>query len=98
MRLTYTEQALHELAAAVQYYRSCQDGLGREFYIRVEAAEEDIIAHPQAWRSVGKPYRRKLLQKFPYGLVYHEVAEDWIEIVAVMHLHRQPDYWRKRLG
>jgi hypothetical protein len=37
-----------------------------------------------------------LLKQFPYGLVYHQPESDWIEVVAVMHLHREPDYWRRR--
>lgn len=97
MRLTYLEEALHELASAVQYYAACQEGLGRQFYQRVEAAEEDILIHPLACRCVGGPYRRKLLRQFPYGLIYHLPESDWVEIVAVMHLHREPDYWRKRM-
>ena len=44
----------------------------------------------------GAAYRRKLLQQFPYGLVYHQPEPDWVEVVAVMHLHREPDYWRHR--
>ncbi len=95
MRLSYTQEALHELAAAVQYYQSCSEGLGREFFQRVEDAEEDILNHPEAWRSLGEPYRRKLLKQFPYGVIYHQPAPDWIEVVAVMHLYRKPDYWRE---
>lgn len=96
MRLTYTQEARLELAEAVSYYKSCRPGLGREFYQRVESAEDDIINHPEAWLSLGQPWRRKLLKQFPYGLVYHQPEPHWIEIVAVMHLHREPDYWRKR--
>lgn len=96
-RLTYTQEALLELSEAVKYYRSCREGLGREFYQRVISAEEDILLHPEAWRSLGAPYRRKLLTQFPYGLIYHQPEPDWIEIVAVMHLHREPNYWRTRL-
>jgi hypothetical protein len=36
------------------------------------------------------------LQQFPYGVAYHEVETGCLEIVAVMHLHREPDYWRGR--
>ncbi len=97
MRLTYTAEARLELAEAVSYYKSCRKELGREFFQRIEDAEEDILRHPQAWRSLGEPYRRKLLKQFPYGLIYHLPALDWIEVVAVMHLHREPDYWRKRV-
>ena len=96
MRLTYTHEALQELAEAVQHYKDCREGLGHEFYQRIEAAEEDILNHPEAWRSLGGPYRRRLLKQFPFGIIYHRPAPDWVEIVAVMHLHRKPDYWRKR--
>lgn len=83
-----------ELSDAVSYYRSRAAGLGLEFYQRVEVAEDEIIAHPEAWKNVGGPYRRRLLKQFPYGLIYHQQEPGWIEIVAVMHLHREQDYWR----
>lgn len=97
MRLTYTAEARLELVDATRYYHGCRVELGREFFQRIQDAEEDIIRHPQAWRSLGEPYRRKLLKQFPYGLIYHLPAPGWIEVVAVMHLHREPDYWRKRM-
>ena len=65
MRLTYTDEALIELSEAVTYYRSRAEGLGHEFYRRVEAAEEEIIANPESWRNMGGPYRRRLLKQFP---------------------------------
>jgi hypothetical protein len=40
--------------------------------------------------------RRALVHRFPYGVLYAE-EENRIWIVAVMNLHRQPDYWRERL-
>jgi hypothetical protein len=96
MRLTYTTEARIELVEATSYYKSCRKELGREFFQRIQSAEEDIIHHPEAWRSLGVPYRHKLLQKFSYGLVYHQPEADWVEVVTVMHLHREPDYWRQR--
>lgn len=96
MRLTYTYEAQIEFAEAVSYYKSCHLGLSREFYHRIKAAEEDIINHPEAWHSLGGFWRRKLLKQFPYGLIYHQPESDWIEVVAVMHLHREPGYWHGR--
>ncbi len=98
MKLTYTKEARLELVDAVSYYESCRSRLGREFFQRIQSAEEDILRHPEAWRRLGGPYRRKLLQQFPYGLIYHQPEPAWVEVVAVMHLHREPDYWRKRMG
>lgn len=88
MRLTYSVEALLEFAEATSYYKSCRKELGRDFFQRIKSAEEDIMRHPNAWRSLGEPYRRRLLQKFPYGLVYHQPEQDWIEVVAVISAPR----------
>jgi len=34
---------------------------------------------------------------FPYGILYIEEPEE-IFILAIMHLHRYPDYWKERKG
>jgi len=96
MRLTYIEEARAELLDAVAYYEDCCEGLGHQFDEQVQSAEDAILRHPEAWRDMGDGFRRKLLQRFPYGLVYYSPEIGWIEIVAVMHLHRQPGYWRER--
>jgi len=35
------------------------------------------------------------MNRFPYGIVYTTHGDD-IFVVAVMHLHRKPDYWQTR--
>lgn len=34
--------------------------------------------------------------RFPYAIVYREVSEEEVEIVAVAHLKRRPGYWTGR--
>jgi hypothetical protein len=52
-----------------------------------------------AWKSIPRlgsrsaRVRRYRLNRFPYGLVY-AVLDNEIVIVAIMHLHRKPDYWQ----
>jgi len=40
--------------------------------------------------------RRCLTNRFPYGILY-SIESDRIFILAVMHLHRDPDYWKHRM-
>jgi hypothetical protein len=40
--------------------------------------------------------RRCLVNRFPYGVLY-SIESTEIFILAVMHLRRDPDYWKKRL-
>lgn len=38
---------------------------------------------------------RCLISRFPYGVLY-SIEDDGVFILAVMHLHRNPDYWKYR--
>jgi plasmid stabilization system protein ParE len=83
--------AREELREGVRYYRRQQVELGDEFREGVRAGIERIREHPQAWHPLGRNTRRHLLHRFPYGLIY-QVRDNEILIVAVAHLHREPEY------
>jgi hypothetical protein len=40
--------------------------------------------------------RRVLLSKFPYAVLFLELADD-IRIIAIAHLKREPEYWLNRI-
>ena len=65
--------------------------------MRFEFRLLDIRDFPAAHPPLDETYRRKLVQVFPFGLIYR-VDGLKITIVAVMHLTRRPGYWRKRLA
>jgi len=95
-RLIFDPDALAELREAVAFYEDCQSGLGRAFLETVETAMATIKRHPLVWRRVKGKFRRYLLPRFPYGLIY-AVQENTIYIAAVMHLKRKPGYWWPRV-
>jgi hypothetical protein len=56
------------------------------------------LKFPKAGSLLTNDVRRCRTNKFPYGIVYMlEDNEHTIIIVAVMHLHREPGYWKDRL-
>ena len=59
------------------------------------SAFEQIQQHPTVWRILKGRFRRYLLQRFPYGIIY-AVEGKVIYIAAVMHLKRKPGYWVSR--
>ena len=98
MKVTFLPPAEQELADAVDYYEAQKSGLGFEFFEEVWAAIERIERHPSAWQAVSRNARRCRTHRFPYGVIYQmREGDDEILIVAVAHLHRKPDYWRKRV-
>jgi len=81
---------------AVAYYDGEREGLGAEFEEEVKQALGRILEHPEAWPPLSRRTRRGRTKRFPYGIVYQDRG-DFILVVAVMHLHRNPRLWRARL-
>lgn len=94
--LIYTPEAKVEIKKAAEYYEGCKQGPGQAFLIEVESTIQRLSQHPLTWRKISRQFRRCLLKKFPYGIIY-SVDEDEIFVAAVMHLKRKPEYWKKRI-
>ena len=86
-----------ELLDAVAYYNRESEGLGYEFAAEVRRTIIRITEHPNAWTPISHHTRRCRLNRFPYGILY-QLRPDAILIVAVMHLRREPESWKKRLA
>jgi plasmid stabilization system protein ParE len=88
--------AQDEFIAAAQFYESQTAGLGLDFVFTVQRTYERLLEFPTTGPLLGRRLRRLLVPKFPYGLLYR-VEPERIYILAVMHLHRRPGYWRSRV-
>ena len=84
-----------ELDEAARWYDERREGLGLEFLTVVREKVLTLMEAPDRWQLVNGT-RRALLEGSPYAVVYREVSDDVIEIVAVAHLRRRPKYWAKR--
>jgi toxin ParE2 len=94
--IRFLEEAEAEFDAAVAYYNAQAAGVGTELAMEVQLGLSRIEKFPEAWQRLGRRVRRYRLNQFPYGIVYAALPSE-IVVVAVMHLHRAPEYWRERL-
>ena len=95
MSYAFHPEAESEFSEAITYYESCQAGLGLDFALEVERVIQNILAQPITWPILEDDVRRCLTHRFPYGVLYCIEGKD-ILILAVMHLHRDPDDWKER--
>ena len=95
MKALLSEAARQELTEAIAYYDAEGHGLGDSFLDEFLAAVGRIEEFPEAWQPLSRRARRCRLGRFPYGLIYR-IDGDVALIIAVGHLHREPDYWRRR--
>ena len=90
-------EADEELAQAIQYYAAIDPDLAVRFYREVERLIFEVCAYPGRFRCFDPPARRHFSHSFPYAVIYLD-EPDRVWIVAVMHMKREPGYWRKRLS
>ncbi|MDD5557127.1 MAG: type II toxin-antitoxin system RelE/ParE family toxin [bacterium] len=95
MTFDFHPEAEAEFLAAISYYENCEPGLGRDFAMEVCSAIQNILSYPTAWPLLGEGIRRCLTHRFPYGVLF-SIEPERVHILAVMHLHRNPDYWKQR--
>lgn len=94
-------EAEEEIAQAQDWYEQQRVGLGAEFWSEVEAAIQSLATPgPECRPALGidpkRGIRRKLLTRFPHAVVFVE-TETHVRIISVMHGHRRPAYWRRRI-
>jgi len=80
------------------WYEERAEALGTEFLVEADRAIEAVRESPLIWpfSDEKRGIRRYLIHRFPYGVVYR-VSNQTIQIIAMMHLRRHPDYWRGRV-
>ena len=95
MSFSFHPEAEIEFNDAIDYYEKIESGLGYDFASEVYSTINRTVSLPKAWSVISGDIRRSLVKRFPYGILYSE-EQSGIYIIAVMHLHRFPDYWKHR--
>ena len=95
-RIVFHPAAGAEVIESAEWYQSRVPDLGASFLDEVDAAISRIASAPEAFGKVLHDIRMHLLHRFPYGIIYR-VETDRIFVIAVMHLHRDPNYWKGRV-
>ena len=67
-----------------------------KFADELSRAIAKIAEAPQRWPAGKQGTRKFFLSRFPFVIVYRELPAT-IQILAVAHGHRRPEYWKKRL-
>lgn len=97
MTLHWNDRARQEFLEAVAYYAQIDSELGERFITALEGAVTKLRTSPRMARKFDGEARKVRLERFPFAVIYQEENDGQrIHIIAVMHLHREPGYWRGR--
>lgn len=79
-RASFHRLAERELYDAVQYYDLESPGLGAAFRSEVDRCVQTILRYPKAGPVILGAVRRRLVLRFPYGILYPSsptACESW---------------------
>lgn len=88
--MRYTDKALSDLEAAVDWYEGRQKGLGLEFLSCVEATIGTIQSMPELFANHHESFRRALIRRFPYS-VFYTIEPQEIVVHAVFGNRQDPE-------
>jgi len=91
-RLEVHRLAERELNRAADHCEADTPGLGSEFLDELQRCIDSILRFPLAGTEIAEGVRRRLLRRFPFGVLY-SIRHESIRVLAVMHLKRHPEYW-----
>ena len=89
-------EAQREAAEALEWYMERDPVVATRFLDALDDAIESIRAHPEAWSPFLGSTRRRVLEGFPFSVIYR-LRDGHIQIVAIPHHRRRPGYWTGRL-
>ena len=92
----FHREAEAEYVAAAEYYAGISPELGSRFFDEIERLIADACANPRLYRRVRGEVHRHFTAAFPYGILFED-RPDHLRILAVMNLHRDPNYWLHRI-
>jgi len=93
--VVFLDAAREEMVEAALWYEGKAPGLGADFLSQVRLAIDQIASFPDAGVLVAEQTRRRMVRRFPFGVLYR-VEPERVVVAAVMHLRRKPGYWRDR--
>jgi len=94
-QLHYHPEAIEEAEAAVSWYAIASERVAERFLDELFRTVDGIVRNPQLFPVFYRDTRKAMLRRFPYSVIYR-VASDGIQIIAIAHARRRPNYWRNR--
>jgi len=94
--VTFTALAQREVDAAADFFESRKEGLGAQFYRRVDQAAGEIELNPEGFQRVYKDMRRVGLRQFTEWALLFRILPDHSLVIACLSGKRHPTLFQER--
>lgn len=93
-----TRDAQIDLDEIFVWYEEQKEGLGFDFVSRFELILQKLSGNPYYASFILDDARGVSIKKFPYEIIYRvNNAKQQVRIIAIIHQHRNPEWFRIRI-
>jgi len=94
-KVEFHPSANREVDEAQVWYAERSEVAAAAFGLELDTVVRRVATAPERWPAAADGTRRAIFPRFPFNLVYRLRGET-IEVVAVAHQRRRPEYWKRR--
>ena len=88
-------EAATEIEDAIDWYHTISPELAIDLFDKYVETRKFLATSPQHFQEHKGGYRRAILERFPYKIVFKIIDDQTVLVLAFAH-HKQRNYWRKR--
>ena len=90
-----SDEAEIDFDKSYEYYFEDNPKVADTFFKKINISLEDIKQDPFTFPIVYKEVRKYLVHKFPF-IIYYQIVNSTIKVIAIFHTSRNPEIWNER--
>lgn len=79
-----------------KYYSADSLEIADTFFKQINFSLENIQQTPYSFSKIHKNIRKYIVKKFPF-VIYFQVIDTLIKVIAIFHTSRNPEIWNDRI-
>jgi plasmid stabilization system protein ParE len=93
--LELSNEAEDDFDESYEYYSFKSTKIADNFFNIINASFSDISNNPFQYQNIFKDVRKYVVRKFPF-IIYYQINNISIRIIAIFHTSRNPLIWKER--
>ena len=94
--LEISDEAETDLKNAYQFYAEESTRVAESFFKQINSSLETIKKNLRSFPYAYKSVQKFVVKKFPF-VIYYQLDESSIRVIAIFHTSRNPEIWNERL-
>jgi toxin ParE1/3/4 len=94
-KIELSDEAEIDFDKSYEYYTLKSEKTANAFYKQIDSGLRKIGQSPTSHQKVYHEIRKFVLKKFPF-IIYYQIEEPIIKVIAIFHTSRNPELWEER--